>query len=261
MTPSAMEVHQFPCRSDNYSFMLHDPATGTTAVVDTPEVAPIEKALKETGWKLTHILNTHWHGDHTGGNEELKKKHGCVVIGPRSEKKGESAIPGMDRAVGQNDVVEIGGIKCTVLDVPGHTAGHVAYHFGGEEKIFVGDTLFAMGCGRLFEGDAKTMWRSISKIIARPKSTQVYCAHEYTLANGRFAVTVDPTNEALRLRMKEVERMRELGMPTVPTTVEQELATNPFCRPDSKGIRKTLGMAGADDVEVFAEMRRRKDAF
>ena len=206
-----MQVHQFPCLSDNYAFLLHDPATGATAVVDTPEVAPIEAALRETGWKLTHILNTHWHADHTGGNAELKVRHGCVVVGPRGERKGADAIPGVDVSVGQDDVVKLGSIEAKVLDVPGHTAGHVAYYFAGDAKAFVGDTLFAMGCGRLFEGDAATMWRSIQKIIALPETTAVYCAHEYTLANARFAVTVDPENAALRARLLETERAREAG--------------------------------------------------
>jgi hydroxyacylglutathione hydrolase len=258
----AMQVHQFPCLTDNYSFLLHDTTTGATAVVDTPEVAPIEKALLERGWKLTHILNTHWHADHTGGKEELKKKHaGCVVIGPRGERRGYAAIPGMDISVGQDDTVTLGSIVATVIDVPGHTAGHVAYHFPSEQKIFVGDTLFAMGCGRLFEGKPATMWRSISKIIALPSETAVYCAHEYTLANAKFAISVDPTNEALAARVAEVEEARKEGKPTVPTTIEKELATNPFCRPDSFGIRETLGMHGAEDTAVFAETRRRKDKF
>ena len=256
-----MQVHQFPCLSDNYAFLLHDPATGATAVVDTPEVAPIEAALRETGWKLTHILNTHWHADHTGGNAELKARHGCVVVGPRGERKGADAIPGMDVSVGQDDIVNIGSIEAKVLNVPGHTAGHVAYHFADNSVVFVGDTLFVMGCGRLFEGDAATMWRSIQKIMALPRDTAVYCAHEYTLANARFAVTVDPENDALRARLLETERARDAGMPTVPTTVGRELETNPFCRPASEGIRAALGMAGATDAEVFAETRRRKDAF
>ena len=254
-------MHQFPCLSDNYAFLLHDPATGATAVVDTPEVAPIEAALRENGWKLTHILNTHWHGDHTGGNAELKRKYGCVVVGPGGERKGKEAIPGIDISVGQDDIVELGSIRAKVLEVPGHTAGHVAYFFSEEKKVFVGDTLFAMGCGRLFEGDAATMWNSIQKIMALPKETSVYCAHEYTLANARFAVTVDPANETLRARLAETERLRDSGIPTVPTTVGKELETNPFCRPNSLGIRRTLGMESAEDAAVFAETRRRKDTF
>lgn len=259
VSTSAMEVHQFPCLNDNYSFLLHDPATGATAVVDTPEVAPIEAALKEKGWKLTHVINTHHHWDHTGGNEELKRRHGCVVVGPKREVKG--SIPGVDISVTEGDVVTLGNIRAVVMETPGHTAGHVVYHFPEERKVFVGDTLFAMGCGRLFEGDAATMWNSIQKIMALPKETEVYCAHEYTLTNARFAATVEPENAALVARLAEVEAARAAGIPTVPTTVEKELATNPFCRPTSEGLRRTIGMEGADDVAVFAETRRRKDAF
>ena len=255
----AMEVYQFPCLQDNYSFLLHDPSTGATAVVDTPEVAPIEAALKEKGWKLTHILNTHHHWDHTGGNAELKAMHGCEVIGPRGETKGE--IPGADRAVGEGDEVSVGNIVAKVLDTPGHTAGHIVYHFPTERKVFVGDTLFAMGCGRLFEGTASQMWTSVQKITSMPPETSVYCAHEYTLSNAKFAVSVDPHNEDLAARVKEVEAKRAAGVPTVPTTVANELATNPFCRPHAASLRKTLGMENAEDVAVFAETRKRKDNF
>ena len=255
----AMEVYQFPCLQDNYSFLLHDPSTGATAVVDTPEVAPIEAALKEKGWKLTHILNTHHHWDHTGGNAELKARHGCEVIGPRGETKGE--IPGADRAVGEGDEVSVGNIVAKVLDTPGHTAGHIVYHFPTERKVFVGDTLFAMGCGRLFEGTASQMWTSVQKITSMPPETSVYCAHEYTLSNAKFAVSVDPHNEDLAARVKEVEAKRAAGVPTVPTTVAKELATNPFCRPHAASLRKTLGMENAEDVAVFAETRKRKDNF
>ena len=258
-TTGEMEVYQFPCLQDNYSFLLHDPSTGATAVVDTPEVAPIEAALKEKGWKLTHILNTHHHWDHTGGNAELKTRHGCEVIGPSGERKGE--IPGMDRAVCEGDEVAVGNVVARVLDTPGHTAGHVVYHFPTEKKVFVGDTMFAMGCGRLFEGTADQMWSSIQKITAMPPDTEVFCAHEYTLSNAKFAVSVEPDNEALQARLREVEVNRAKGVPTVPTTVAQELATNPFCRPDSVLLRRTLGLEGADDVAVFAETRRRKDSF
>ena len=258
-TTGEMEVYQFPCLQDNYSFLLHDPSTGATAVVDTPEVAPIEAALKEKGWKLTHILNTHHHWDHTGGNAELKARHGCEVIGPSGERKGE--IPGMDRAVCEGDEVAVGNVVVRVLDTPGHTAGHVVYHFPTEKKVFVGDTMFAMGCGRLFEGTADQMWSSIQKITAMPPDTEVFCAHEYTLSNAKFAVSVEPDNEALQARLREVEVNRAKGVPTVPTTVAQELATNPFCRPDSVLLRRTLGLEGADDVAVFAETRRRKDSF
>ena len=185
-----MEVHQFTALNDNYCWLLHDPTTGSTAVVDTPEVAPVEEALRRKGWRLTHILNTHHHWDHTGGNEELKARHGCVVIGPRNERK---PIPGLDVGVGEEDEVRIGRFAAKVHETPGHTAGHVVYHFESEGKVFVGDTLFAMGCGRLFEGDAATMWNSVRKIMAMPGDTEVYCAHEYTQANAKFALSVRRT--------------------------------------------------------------------
>jgi hydroxyacylglutathione hydrolase len=257
----AMEVHQFPCLSDNYAFLLHDPSTGCTAVVDTPEVAPIEAALREKGWKLTHILNTHWHGDHTGGNVELKRVHACEIVGPARERKGADAIPGMDRAVSEDDVVKIGNIEARVIDVPGHTLGHVAYHFPAERKVFVGDALFALGCGRMFEGKATQMWNSVSKLMALPRETEVYCAHEYTLANAKFAMSVEPGNDALSARAKEVEEKRARGEWTVPTTIGLELETNPFCRPHSDEIRRNVGLVDADDVAVFKETRKRKDNF
>lgn len=254
-----MEVYQFPALNDNYCYLLHDPTTGDTAVVDTPEVAPIEEALALKGWKLTHILNTHHHWDHTGGNEELKKRHGCKVVGPKNER---DRIPGIDVAVGENDVVKVGAFAARVFDTPGHTSGHVVYHFESERKVFVGDTLFAMGCGRLFEGDAPTMWNSVRKIMTMPGDTEIFCAHEYTQANAKFALSVEPDNVELVSRAAEVDAARAAGVPTVPTTVAKELATNPFCRPHSEGLRATIGMgADADDAAVFAVTRKRKDNF
>jgi hydroxyacylglutathione hydrolase len=222
-------------------------------------VEPIERALALKGWRLTHILNTHHHWDHTGGNVELKRRNpGCIVIGPKMER---DRIPGIDVAVGENDEVAVGGFIARVYDTPGHTAGHVVYHFESERKVFVGDTLFAMGCGRLFEGDAPTMWNSVQKIMAMPSDTAVYCGHEYTQSNARFALSVEPDNKALAARVVEVDAARAAGVPTVPTTVAIELATNPFCRPHSSDLRRTLGLSGAEDVAVFAETRRRKDTF
>ncbi|MFA7638873.1 MAG: hydroxyacylglutathione hydrolase, partial [Parvibaculum sp.] len=171
-----LEIHQFPCLNDNYGYLVHEPSTGMTAAIDTPEVAPILAALTEKGWKLTHILNTHHHFDHAGGNTGLKEKTGCVVIGPKGEKH---KIPGIDRAVGEGDVVELGAARARVIDVPGHTAGHIAYSFDEDRVAFVGDTLFALGCGRLFEGTPAQMWTSLGKLMALPDDTTVYCAHEY----------------------------------------------------------------------------------
>jgi hydroxyacylglutathione hydrolase len=256
----ALQIHQFPALRDNYAWLVHadGPDGGVTAVIDTPEVAAIEKALADTGWRLTHILNTHHHHDHAGGNLVLKEKYGCTIIGPRAEA---ARIPGLDIAVGEGETVALGDHVARVIDVPGHTSGHIAYWFANDGVAFVGDTLFAMGCGRLFEGTPQQMWHSLSKLMALPDDTVIYCAHEYTEANGRFALTVEPGNAALRARMDEVKRLREKGQPTVPTTLGLEKETNPFLRPASANLQKTLGLEGAPLVEVFAETRRRKDSF
>ena len=253
-----LQIHQFPCLSDNYSWLVHEPEANVTAVVDTPEVPAILRALDETGWPLTHILNTHWHPDHAGGNEELKAKTGCQIIGPRAEA---ARIPGIERQVGDGDEVKFGNATAKVFDVPGHTAGHIAYWFAQDKVAFVGDTLFALGCGRLFEGTAQQMWISLQKLMALPPETRVYCAHEYTQSNARFALSVDPDNAALAARAKEIDAMRARGIPTVPSSIGLELATNPFLRPMSESLQRSLGMAGADPVAVFAETRRRKDNF
>ncbi|CAM9120900.1 unnamed protein product [Phaeothamnion confervicola] len=253
-----LRIHQFPCLNDNYSWLVHDPDADVTAVIDTPEVAAITKALKETGWRLTHILNTHWHPDHAGGNEELKAMTGCQIIGPRAEA---ARIPAIERQVGDGDEVKFGNATAKVFDVPGHTSGHIAYWFAQDKVAFVGDTLFALGCGRLFEGTAQQMWTSLQKLMALPPETKVYCAHEYTQSNARFALSVDPDNAALVARVKEIDALRVKGIPTVPTTIGLELATNPFLRPTSQSLQRSLGMEGADAVAVFAETRKRKDNF
>ena len=254
----ALQIHQFPCLTDNYAWLVHEPEANVTAVVDTPEVPAILRALDETGWPLTHILNTHWHPDHAGGNEELKAKTGCQIIGPRAEA---ARIPGIERQVGDGDEVKFGNATAKVFDVPGHTAGHIAYWFAQDKVAFVGDTLFALGCGRLFEGTAQQMWISLQKLMALPPETRVYCAHEYTQSNARFALSVDPDNAALAARAKEIDAMRARGIPTVPSSIGLELATNPFLRPMSESLQRSLGMVGADAVAVFAETRRRKDNF
>jgi len=254
----ALQIHQFPCLSDNYSWLVHEPEANVTAVVDTPEVAAILRALDQTGWKLTHILNTHWHPDHAGGNEELKAKTGCQIIGPRAEA---ARIPAIERQVGDGDEVKFGNATAKVFDVPGHTAGHIAYWFEQDKVAFVGDTLFALGCGRLFEGTALQMWTSLQKLMALPPETKVYCAHEYTQSNARFALSVDPDNAALVARVKEIDAMRAKNIPTVPSSIGLELATNPFLRPTSESLQRSLGMVGADAVAVFAETRKRKDNF
>lgn len=253
-----LQIHQFACLNDNYSWLVHEPEANVTAVVDTPEVPAILRALDETGWSLTHILNTHWHPDHAGGNEELKAKTGCQIIGPRAEAK---RIPGIERQVGDGDEVKFGNATAKVFDVPGHTAGHIAYWFAQDKVAFVGDTLFALGCGRLFEGTAQQMWTSLQKLMVLPPETKVYCAHEYTQSNARFALSVDPDNADLVARAKEIDAMRAKGIPTVPSSIGLELATNPFLRPTSPSLQRTLDMVGADAVSVFAETRKRKDNF
>ncbi|GAB4522792.1 MAG: hydroxyacylglutathione hydrolase [Amphiplicatus sp.] len=253
-----IEIRQFPCLSDNYGYLARDVETGAVAAIDTPDPAAINAALDKEGWRLTHILNTHWHPDHAGGNLALKEKWGCEIIGPRGEA---AKIPGLDRMVGEGDVVSLGASKARVRDTPGHTLGHIVYHFEDDRAAFVGDTIFAIGCGRLFEGTPAQMWDSLSKIAAWPEETRLYCAHEYTQANARFALTVDPHNRALTERAAAVDRLRAQGLPTVPTTVALERATNPFLRARDEKLQAALGMTGADPVSVFAEVRRRKDRF
>jgi hydroxyacylglutathione hydrolase len=253
-----VKVHMFPALRDNYAFLVHDEATGETAVIDTPEAAAIEKALNDTGWRLTHIFNTHHHADHAGGNLELKREFGCTIVGPHNDYAG---IPGIDVAVGEGDEVRLGELHFKVIEVPGHTLDHIAYWCAEAKVAFVGDALFALGCGRLFEGTAQQMWTSLQKLMALPDDTKVYCAHEYTQANARFALTVEPHNDALIARARDIDHLRAESKPTVPTTIGLEKATNPFLRPTSPDLQETIGMTGADPVDVFAETRRRKDAF
>lgn len=255
---SKLEIHQFEALKDNYGYLVHEPSSGATAAIDTPEVAPILKALDEKGWTLTHILNTHHHFDHAGGNAELKGMTGCTVVGPRGER---DLIPGIDRAVGEGDIVELGAARARVIEVPGHTRGHIAYHFADDHVVFVGDTLFALGCGRLFEGTPQQMWTSLGKLMSLPDDTTVYCAHEYTQSNARFALSVEPHNAALVSRAKDIDAKRARGEWTVPTTIGLEKATNPFLRAASKDLRATVGLVAAADVDVFAETRARKDKF
>jgi len=254
----SLDVHMFPCLNDNYGFLVHDPGTGETASIDTPEADAINRALEAKGWKLTHILNTHHHFDHAGGNEALKARWHCTIVGAANDA---ARIPGIDVQVREGDEVEFGSTRARVLEVPGHTTGHIAYYFAEDGVVFVGDTLFALGCGRLFEGSPAQMWQSLGKLMALPDDTVVYCAHEYTQANAAFAVTVEPDNPDLSERRGEIERLRAAGRPTVPTTIGLEKATNPFLRPKSVDLQRTLGMEGADLVDVFAETRRRKDHF
>jgi hydroxyacylglutathione hydrolase len=251
-------IHLFPCLSDNYGFLLHEEETGVTATVDTPDAAAILAELRARNWTLTHILNTHHHADHAGGNLALKAATGCEIIGPRADAQ---RIPGIDREVSDGDEFNLGAHPVRVFDTPGHTRGHIIYYLPQDRAAFVGDTLFAMGCGRLFEGTPAQMWSSLAKITRLPDDTVLYCAHEYTLANARFALSVEPGNAALVARAREVAAMRERGEPTVPTTVALEKATNPFLRAASVDLRATIGLTKAADVDVFAKTRALKDAF
>lgn len=255
---TGLQVHQFPCLNDNYGFLAHDPTTGATAVIDTPEVDPINAALAERGWKLTHIWNTHHHFDHAGGNEALKAQWGATVVGARDDAE---RIPGIDERVSEGDLVELGALQAQVIETPGHTSGHIAFYFADAGVAFVGDTLFALGCGRLFEGTPEQMWRSLGKLMALPDATTVYCAHEYTQANARFAISVDPNNNALQERVVEIDRLRAANQPTVPTSIGIEKATNPFLRADQPELAQNVQSDYGDPVAVFAETRRRKDQF
>jgi hydroxyacylglutathione hydrolase len=251
-----LEVHQFACLDDNYGYLLHDHKTRVTASIDTPDVAAIEAALAAQNWKLTHILNTHHHYDHAGGNLELKEKTRAIVVGPHADA---ARIPGIDIRLSDQDDYYFGKQRMVVYETPGHTIGHIVYYFAAAGIVFVGDTLFSLGCGRLFEGTPEQMWHSLQKLLALPDETLVYCAHEYTQSNARFALTLEPHNRALVERAAEVEKLRAANLPTVPTTIGLERQTNPFLRPDSTELRATLGMLDADNVTVFAETRRRKD--
>lgn len=239
-----LEVVQVPVLSDNYVYLAHDAASGETAVVDPAVAEPVLAAAAARGWRITAILNTHWHPDHVGANLAIKEATGCAITGPTGEA---AKIPGLDRAVREGDEVRIGTSFGRVIDVPGHTAGHNAYHFAADAVLFCGDTLFAMGCGRLFEGTPDQMFASLGKLMALPDDTLVYCAHEYTASNGRFALTVEPDNAELRSRMEQVIAARGAGRPTVPSTIALERATNPFTR--------------AGSVDELAVRRSAKDSF
>jgi hydroxyacylglutathione hydrolase len=251
-----LHIHQFSCLSDNYGFLVYEPESGATATIDTPDAEEILREAHARGWRITDIWNTHWHPDHAGGNAAIKRATGARVTGPAEvERIGQAP----DRVVRGGDVVQLGGVKARVLDVGGHTLGHIAYIFDSEKVGFVGDVLFSMGCGRLFEGTPEQMWTSLSKIAALPRDTTLYCAHEYTEANARFALSVDADNPDLQARVAEVKRLRAVQEPTVPMTLDLELRTNPFLR--APLLRNAIARPHATDIEAFADLRRRKDNF
>lgn len=253
-----LEIVQIPVLSDNYVYLLHDSEGNATAAVDPAEAEPVLSSLTARGWTLTHILNTHHHGDHVGGNLALKRATGCTVVGAGADR---ARIPGLDVALGEGDLLSIGASVARILETPGHTLGHIVFWFADDTALFCGDTLFTMGCGRLFEGTAEQLWRSLNRLAALPDATRVYCAHEYTQENGQFALTLEPDNEALVSRMRDVDRQRAALQPTVPSTMAEERATNPFLRATSTALQRSLGLTGADPLRVFAETRRRRDDF
>ena len=250
------QTHLFPCLQDNYGVLLHDPATGATAAIDAPEAAPVEAALKATGWRLSDILVTHHHADHTGGIAELKAHHRCRVVAPHGEA---ARIPLVDETVRENDKVRVGGLEGRVIETPGHTAGHISYVFPADKLAFVGDTLFSIGCGRVIEGTPEMMWQSLLKLRGLPDDTRIYCGHEYTKANIRFAKSIDSGNSALNAREQEVEKLLAAHKPTIPSTIGEEKAANPFLRADVPDVAKSVGLAGQPAWKVFAEIRERKN--
>ncbi|MCU0259319.1 MAG: hydroxyacylglutathione hydrolase [Solirubrobacteraceae bacterium] len=253
-----LEIVTVPCLRDNYAYLLRDGATGAVGLVDAPEEGPIAAALAERGWSLDLILITHHHDDHIAAVDALREAHGAFVIGAEADR---ARLPRLDRAVAPGDTVSLGSAEASVIDVSGHTMGHVAYYFAADGALFTADSLMALGCGRLFEGTAPTMWESLSRLAALPDATMVYSGHEYTASNARFALSVDPDNPALRARAAEVAELRERDAPTVPAALGLERATNPFLRAADPAIRARLGLLAAPDAEVFAELRRRKDVF
>jgi len=253
-----LEIVLVPLLKDNYAYLVRHAAADITAVVDPSEAEPVLQMARARGWELTHVLNTHHHHDHTGGNLRLKQATGCVIVGPKAD---HDRIPGIDIAVEEGKRFEFGRTHAEILFIPGHTRGHIAYWFPESAALFCGDTLFAMGCGRMFEGTAPQMWASLSKLRCLPPATRVYCGHEYTQNNARFALTIEPGNVALKMRAMHVDEQRSRGLATIPSTIAEEQATNPFFRADMPSIGAGLGLAGADPVVVFAEIRRRKDEF
>ncbi|MXO64464.1 hydroxyacylglutathione hydrolase [Altericroceibacterium endophyticum] len=251
-----LQIHQFPCLSDNYGFLLHDPDSGETVCIDTPDASAYLREAKAKGWQITQIWNTHWHPDHAGGNEEIKAATQCTVTAPTGDA---AKIAGIDRTVDQDDEVKIGAYTANVINVGGHTHGHVAYHLPDAKVAFVGDALFALGCGRMFEGSAPQFWASLSRLKALPADTAIYCAHEYTAANAKFALHADPDNQALAEYAAEITAQREKGKPTVPTLLERELQTNPFLRADEPILQQRWG--GTQPHETFAALRSAKDNF
>ena len=253
-----LTIIQLPVLNDNYIYLLHDGESGQTAAIDPAVAAPVLAALSQYGWQLSQILITHHHSDHIGGITALKAQTSCMVIAAAAD---QHRIPDVDRGVMENDVVAIGQHKAQVIATPGHTSGHIVYYFAEDGLLFCGDTLFVMGCGRLFEGTAGQLWASLQKLKGLPSETRIYCSHEYSQSNGRFALTLEPDNQALQEKMRWVDQCRTNGLPTVPSTLAEELASNPFLRVDSPSVQKSCAGEGNPAVKVFAAIRHLKDQF
>jgi hydroxyacylglutathione hydrolase len=255
---SNTQTRLFLCLKDNYGVLVHDPASGATAAIDAPEAAPVEAALTASGWKLSDILVTHHHGDHTAGIAELKQRHRARVVAPHREA---AKIPDVDETVGEGDTVTVGTLSARVIETPGHTLGQINYFFPAAKLLFAGDTLFSIGCGRVIEGTPEMMWQSLLKLRALPDDTMLFCGHEYTEANIRFALTIEPNNPALATRAAEVKRQIAAGMPTIPTLMGEEKRANVFLRADDPDVAAAVGLAGKPAAQVFAEVRARKNKF
>jgi len=258
IAPSHAQIRLFLCLKDNYGVLVHDPASGATAAIDAPEAAPVEAALKDAGWRLSDILVTHHHGDHTAGISELKQRHRARVVAPRQEA---AKIPDVDEEVAEGDSVTVGTLSAQVIATPGHTLGQINYYFPAAKLLFAGDTLFSIGCGRVIEGTAEMMWQSLLKLRDLPDDTAIYCGHEYTDANIRFALTIEPDNPALAARAAEVKRQVAAGTPTIPTLMGDEKRANVFLRADDPVVAAAVGLAGKPASQVFAEVRARKNRF
>ncbi len=253
-----IEIIQLPVLTDNYIYLIHDPVSGQTAVIDPAIPQPVLDCLSAKGWTLDYILNTHHHWDHVGANLELKEKTNCQILASDHDY---SRIPGIDKGLKDGDEIILGDQIAKVIATPGHTLGHIVFHFSNSNALFCGDTLFSMGCGRLFEGSADQMWHSLQQLKKSPKETQIYCTHEYTQANGCFAITLEPDNQQLQQRIQQVDLLRATNKTTIPSTIKQELATNPFLREDSLAIQQSLNMEGQSAIEVFTKIRELKDSF
>ncbi len=255
---SSLSIHQFMCRSDNYGVLVHDHRSGATISIDAPDADAVSRELGKRGWQLTHILTTHHHIDHVEGNLVLKDQYGCKIIGPAAEA---NRIPGIDQTVKGGDQFKISGRTYTVYDCPGHTLGHIAFHEAEDYSLFAGDTIFAMGCGRVLEGTLEQMYQAVNQFRNFDSFTSIHCGHEYTEANAKFALSVEPNNRKLQQRAEVVRQQRLKGQMTCPTTIAEELDTNPYFRCNSPEIRKNLSMETATDAQVFAELRTRKNNF